>query len=34
MNHSRKFRSIVESMMPEYKNYVKWLKMHWNKLIF
>ncbi len=34
MNHSRAFRNIVESIMPDYKIYRKWLKDHGNTLIF
>jgi predicted metal-dependent hydrolase len=39
MNHSKKFWDLVQKMMLwldlwEYKIYKKWLKDHWNKLIF
>lgn len=33
MNHSKKFRDLVESMIPDYKSHVKWLKLNWNRLI-
>lgn len=30
MNHSKRFWSEVESMMPDYKESEKWLKKHWS----
>lgn len=32
MNHSPRFWALVESVMPEYKEYRKWLKENGNKL--
>lgn len=32
MNHSPKFWALVESVMPDYKQYRKWLKENGNKL--
>lgn len=32
MNHSQRFWALVESVMPEYKEYRKWLKENGNKL--
>lgn len=39
MNHSKNFRNLVQKMMTwldlwDYKIHKKWLKQHWNKLIF
>ena len=34
MNHSKKFRTIVENIMPDYKKYKKWLRENGNKLLF
>ena len=31
-NHSQKFWKVVESILPEYKNQRKWLKVHGEKL--
>lgn len=32
MNHSQRFWALVESVMPEYREYRKWLKENGNKL--
>lgn len=32
MNHSRKFWSLVESVCPDYRIYVKWLRKHEHRL--
>ena len=39
MNHSKKFWTLVETMMAwlypwDYKIHQNWLKVHWNKMIF
>lgn len=33
MNHSKRFWSLVESLMPDYKIYRKWLKANGNRIM-
>ena len=32
MNHSKRFWNLVESVCPDYRTYVKWLKKHEHRL--